>query len=325
MINLGAVPAGTTIYIPFATYDANGASVTMTGLAVTDIEIYKNGSVTQRASDAGYTLLDTDGIDFDGLTGIHGFSIDLNDNTDAGFFAVGSWYWVVVSAVTVSTQAVSFVAAVFRIAPAEGVAGYPKADTSHIAGSAVSTSSAQIGVNVVNAAGTAWASGAITAAVIATDAIDDDALAANAVTAIQSGLATAAALDAVDNFIDTEIADIQARLPAVLSSGRIKADIEAVGASTTAVDRMKRALNTEVLGTVGSASTTTSVVASSLVPASVVNDQFVGLVMKFDMDTATTALRGQATIVTDYVHATLTFTVTALTTAPASGDTFVLL
>ena len=65
-LHLGDVPAGSTIYIPFTTYDkTNGASVTMTGLAVTDIEIYKDGSTTQRASDNGYTLLDTDGIDFD--------------------------------------------------------------------------------------------------------------------------------------------------------------------------------------------------------------------------------------------------------------------
>jgi hypothetical protein len=82
--------AGDVLPIHFATYDGGtGASLTMSGLAVTDIEIYKDGSVTQRASDAGYTLLDTDGIDFDGLTGIHGFSIDLGDDTDAGFFTGG--------------------------------------------------------------------------------------------------------------------------------------------------------------------------------------------------------------------------------------------
>ena len=50
-LHLGNVPAGTTIYVPFTTYDkANGALVTMTGLAVTDIEIYKNGSTTQRTA-----------------------------------------------------------------------------------------------------------------------------------------------------------------------------------------------------------------------------------------------------------------------------------
>jgi hypothetical protein len=106
---LGDFGYGATIYVPFNTYDANGASVTLTGLAVTDIEIYKNGSATQRASDNGYTLLDTDGIDFDGITGIHGFSIDTSDNSTAGFFGPGNDYMVVVASVTVDTRTVNFV------------------------------------------------------------------------------------------------------------------------------------------------------------------------------------------------------------------------
>lgn len=114
-----------TLPIFFDTFDGgDGSSITMTGLAVTDIEIYKDGSATQRSSDAGYTLLDTDGIDFDGITGIHGFSIDLSNNTDAGFFAVGSWYHVVVSSVTVDAQTVNFIAAAFRIVSAtRGMSG----------------------------------------------------------------------------------------------------------------------------------------------------------------------------------------------------------
>ena len=115
-LHLGKVRPGTTLYIPFDTFaGATGASITMTGLAVTDIEIYKNGSTTQRASDTGYTLLDTDGIDFDALTGIHGFSVDLSSNADAGFFVAGGFYWVVVSAITVDSQTVSFVAATFSL------------------------------------------------------------------------------------------------------------------------------------------------------------------------------------------------------------------
>lgn len=114
-IYLGDFPTGKTIYVPFHTFNSSGASVTITGLAVTDIEIYRNGSTTQRASDAGYALLDTDGIDFDGLTGIHGFSIDTSNNTDSGFYAAGYDYWVVVSAITVDSQTVSMVAATFSI------------------------------------------------------------------------------------------------------------------------------------------------------------------------------------------------------------------
>jgi hypothetical protein len=119
------VEAGDTLPHFFDTFDGgDGSSITMSGLAVTDIEIYKDGGTTQRSSDAGYTLLDTDGIDFDGITGVHGFSIDLSDNTDAGFYAVGSWYHVVVSSITVDAQTVSFVACAFRIVSAtRGLAG----------------------------------------------------------------------------------------------------------------------------------------------------------------------------------------------------------
>jgi len=62
-----------------------------------------------------------------------------------------------------------------------GGSDYLDVSAVQIAGSAVSTTTAQIGVNVVQAAGTAWGSGAITAGAIATGAIDADALAADAV------------------------------------------------------------------------------------------------------------------------------------------------
>lgn len=121
MLNLGIVRPGSTIYVPFDSFaGSTGASITLTGLAATDIEIYKDGSTTQRGSDNGYTLLDTDGIDVDGITGYHGFSISLADNSTAGFYASGSRYWVVVSSVTIDSQTVNFIAAYFEI-------GYPDA------------------------------------------------------------------------------------------------------------------------------------------------------------------------------------------------------
>jgi len=144
------VPAGDVLPVLFDSFDGGtGASITMTGLAVTDIEIYKDGGVTQRASDAGYTLLDTDGIDFDGITGIHGFSIDTGDNTDAGFYTVGAWFHVVISAITIDAQTVNFIACAFRIMAAEGVAAVPDVNLTHVADVAVSTTTAHLGVNVV--------------------------------------------------------------------------------------------------------------------------------------------------------------------------------
>jgi hypothetical protein len=57
--------------------------------------------------------------------------------------------------------------------------------------------------------------GIITATVIAADAIGASELAADAVTEIQSGLATAAALTAVDDLIDTEVAAIKTVVDAI--------------------------------------------------------------------------------------------------------------
>lgn len=266
------VPAGDVLPIFFATFDGGtGASSAATGLAVTDIEIYKDGSVTQRSSDAGYTLLDTDGLDFDGLTGINGFSIDTGDNTDSGFYTVGAWFTVVVSSITVDGQTVSFIAAQFRLMPAEGVAGKPKVDTDTFGGSAGTFSSGRPEVNTTHAAGTAWGSGAITAASIASDAITAAKVAAD---------------------VSTEIRD-------------------------------KIVERTTLRGTVSTSSTTTSITTSAMSPATSAADQVKGRIVIFDHDTTTAALRGQATDITaSSASSTPTLTVTALTTAPASGDTF---
>ena len=113
--NLGDYLEDSTVYIFWNTFNSSNASVTQTGLAVTGIEVYKNGTITTRSSDSGYTLLDTDGIDLDGITGCHGVSIDLSDNSDVGFFARGNDYWVIINAVTVDGQTVRFCAAIFSI------------------------------------------------------------------------------------------------------------------------------------------------------------------------------------------------------------------
>lgn len=116
MEHFGRVKPGSVLYGYFTTYDGGtGASLTMTGLAVGDILIYKDGGMVQRASTAGFTLLDTDGIDIDTVTGLHGFSIDLADNTTANFYEAGSHYVIVVSTVTVDAQTVTFILGDFII------------------------------------------------------------------------------------------------------------------------------------------------------------------------------------------------------------------
>ena len=101
----------------------------------------------------------------------------------------------------------------------------------------------------------------------------------------------------------------------------VSADITKIGTDTTALTAFKRAVMGNVIGTVGAASTTTSIVTSSLTPAAAVIDQFKGRIVIFDKDTATANLRGQGTDITAST-ALGVLTVTALTTAPANGDTF---
>lgn len=79
--------------------------------------------------------------------------------------------------------------------------------------------------------------------------------------------------------------------------------------------------NAVIAGTVGASASATSIPTSSLSPSSSVADQFKGRTLIFDNDTATAALRGQATDITANTNLGV-LTVTALTTAPASGDTF---
>jgi hypothetical protein len=96
---LGDFDTTETVHIPFNTFtsDDPSASVTVTNLAAGDIEIHKDGSATQRASDNGVTV----DIDFDSITGNHMVHIDLSDNSDAGFYAAGSRYQVRLEGITV--------------------------------------------------------------------------------------------------------------------------------------------------------------------------------------------------------------------------------
>ncbi len=114
--NLGTRQPGSTVYLYFDTFDGgDGSSITLTGLALADVIVIKDGSVTQRASTSGFSLLDTDGIDFDSRTGLHGLSIDTSDDTTADFWKAGSHYAVAVDDVTVDGQTVRFWLAEFRL------------------------------------------------------------------------------------------------------------------------------------------------------------------------------------------------------------------
>lgn len=112
MIDLGTIKPGNTIRIPFGSFAAaTGAPAAVTNYADADIQVYKDGSTTQRASAAGLTATTT----FDTLTGVNLVTIDTSDNTTAGFWAAGSEYIVIVSDITVDGQTLRFPIARFRL------------------------------------------------------------------------------------------------------------------------------------------------------------------------------------------------------------------
>lgn len=329
--DMGIVQPGTTLYIPFHTFDSNdpSASVTLTGLATTDIEIYKDGSATQRASDSGYALLDTDGIDFDTTTGIHGISINLADNTTAGFYAAGSQYWVVIASVTVDAATVNFVLCTFRI-------GYPNARLNTTIATLASQTSFTLTVgpaedDALN--GFYCLIHDVASAVQCGHAIISDYTGSTKTVTLAAGTTFTAA--ATDNIAIMGPAPLQptvaARTLDVSTGGEAGVDWANVGTPGSTVNLTSTTvgvvtLNTEadralVRGTVTTGGTTTSIPTSTLTPAASVTDQFKGRIVIFDKATTTAALRGQATDITAST-AGGTLTVTALTTAPASGDTF---
>jgi hypothetical protein len=159
----------------------------------------------------------------------------------------------------------------------------------------------------------------------------------------------------VAGYLDTEIADIQNRLPAALVSGRIDASAGAIAANavtasalaadavaeiadgvwdeatsghTTSAsygDKLGAHLPAVLKVVVGAGSTTTSIVLNATTgidgaaPSST-DDFYNGCVLIVTSG----ALAGQRTSVSDYVGSTGVLTVVALTGAPASAVTAVL-
>ena len=233
---LGTVRPGSTILIPFNTFDSNdpSASVIVSDFVLADIGIYKGLSMTERGSTTGVVLLDTDGINIDAAVGIHGFTIDLSSNATDDFYTAGSRYYVTVGPITVDAATVNFVAATFEI-------GYPGAildgqiatlasQTSFTITNAPTDDSSLVGCTVIvhdQASATQFAVGYVSAYTTAADTITLKAdpgiftmaagdnvsffMPAN-VQAVAGTTQTAGDLAALLTIIDTNVDDIEAIL-----------------------------------------------------------------------------------------------------------------
>lgn len=103
----------------------------------------------------------------------------------------------------------------------------------------------------------------------------------------------------------------------------VPANMTQIADSAPAATKLCASAKTVATGVIGTGSTTTSVVASSLSPVGDLDDQFNGKVMNFLSDTGTNALKSASTLITDYDAASNTFTVSpALPYAPSVADTF---
>jgi hypothetical protein len=120
--------------------------------------------------------------------------------------------------------------------------------------------------------------------------------------------------------VHADLDDIQARVPAALTAGgNMKSDVLAISGDTVAADALEALMDGIIVAQVNDAGATTTVfIADGFTEAT--NDHFNGRLITF----ISGALSGQQTAITDYVGATQTFTVTALTEAPANNDFFVI-
>ncbi len=237
-MNFRKVKPGSTIDIVFETMaGATGAPITMSGLtaSTTQIKVYKNLGTTEQASAASFSLADTDGIDFDGLTGIHGFSINLADNTTDGFYVAGARYVVVVTGLTVDSQTVRFVADTFEIGYSQSIIDTTIASLSSQTSFTLTTGPAEanalIGCTVLvhdKASAVQIAMGTISAYAVTTKTVT---------LAVDPAIFTMAAGDNISIFPRTNLYSVSGSVAA--PAGTIDANVVQIGGDTQSASDLK--------------------------------------------------------------------------------------
>lgn len=106
---LGDFPISSTVRMLWNTNGQDGASITRSTNGT--LKIYKDIGATERSSLNGVTQVE----DFASGTGVHSIAIDLSDDTDAGFYAAGHEYHVVMTGMVIDTKTVNAVIAHFSI------------------------------------------------------------------------------------------------------------------------------------------------------------------------------------------------------------------
>jgi hypothetical protein len=316
MLDLGIVRPGTTIRIPFSTFDKDdGSASAATDYAAADILVFKGGSTTERASTSGYTAT----ASFDSLTGKNLAIIDLADNTDAGFYSAGGEYLVAINAITVDGISTGGWIARFIIGYREAIynttISLVNSQTSIVLTAGPAEDNALNGMRLIIhdvASGVQWANAIVTTY---TGSSKTCVLAA-------APTFTVAATDNVSIMGPSPLQPATAGSTLTVTSGRANADVTHLNGGTANLLKQIAALSTMVTGTVDTASftpTTTAFEADDVTEAT--TSHYVGRNVLFTSG----ALLGQAARITAYQLSGSNgkFTVTTMTEAPANNDTFV--
>lgn len=135
--------------------------------------------------------------------------------------------------------------------------------------------------------------------------------------------ADVAAVKTQTGAIETDTQDIQSRIPAALTgAGNIKADSLAISGSTDAADNLEASAETIIHDTIdaGYTETTTTFKGGGTATLDTTDNHYNGRIVVFTSGN----LQNQASDITGYNGTTKVFTVTALTEAPADGDSYVI-
>jgi hypothetical protein len=231
---IGDFAEDSTVRIVLTTNNRSGAAVApLSAFEADDFRIYKNGSATQKATTNGITITSP----FDSVTGLHILEIDTsNDTGDSGFWTTAADYWVVATPdETIDSQTVVAVIATFSIQNRYSSARLAaiETDTQDIQGRLP----AALVSGRIDASVGAMAANTLTASALATDAV----------TEIQSGLATSTQATA----IEADTVDIQSRLPATLDSGNMRSSVQSMAADTLTASALAADAVAEIAAAVG--------------------------------------------------------------------------
>jgi hypothetical protein len=286
-----------------------------TGLTIanTDIKLVVNGGASANKNSGGGTHR---------INGVYGVTFDATDTATVGEMEVSV---VVAGALPVFDKFFVVEEAVYDQLFAASALGYIANAPVNVAQFGGSNLTSASGIPEVKVA--SIAANAITATAINADAITDAKVAADVTIASVTGSvgSVTGAVGSVTGAVGSVTGNVGGNVVGSVASvtARVTANVDQINADATSAANLAKTTRAIARGTVTAGASTTSIPTSAFTPAGAVADQFKGRIITFDADTTTTALRGQSTDITASTNAaTPTFTVTALTSAPASGDTF---